>query len=183
MSATAPTAYALQKVVSAAMQTLEMLRTEHGQVIDTPDEVIAALSEEGVDVATILRRLARATLDAKANAAAAEARMEDLQARRDRFKRWEATYRGVILDVMEAILPRDKDGKMKFADPEFSLSVSAGQPRVIITDEATVPEAYVTVTETKAVNKTQIKYALQLGEDVPGASLSNGGSVLTVRSK
>lgn len=176
MSTTAPTAYALQRVVGDAMRTLETLRSEHGQILDTDDELLAALAEESVPVAHILTLLVRSSLDDKAMGAALDQRVADMRQRRERFARAEQTKRAVIQAVLEAV------GLKSVKEPEFTLSLSAGQAKVIITDEAAIPMDLWKVVTTSTPDKALIKAALAVGE-VPGASMSNGGSVLTVRSK
>jgi hypothetical protein len=65
--------------------------------------------------------------------------------------------------------------------PEATLSIRAGQPRVIITDEAALPPDCVRVRTEP--DKVAIKDRLMRGEPVPGATLSNSESVLSVRTK
>jgi hypothetical protein len=185
MSTTAPTAYALQGVVSAAMQTLEMLRTEHGQVIADDAELLASLAEENVPVAHILTLLVRSSQDDKAIGAALDARIADMRQRRERFKRGEEAKRSLIAQVMDAV------GLKSVKEPEFTLSLSAGKPKVIITDEAALPDDMVKIETVRTPDKAAILKALlgtgqpdvEFAEVIPGAVLSNGGSVLTVRSK
>lgn len=173
---TAPSAYVLQRVISEAQQALVSLRDDHGVILDGPQDVLDALADEGIDAAGLLRRLGQAALDAKAYAAAAEDRISDLEARRDRFKRQEAKYRELLLMAMMAL------GMNRFPSAEFNLSVSSGRPRVVITDEAALPDDLVTVKVIRTPDKTAIKSALEIGE-VPGAILSNAVPVLTVRAK
>lgn len=177
MSTTAPTAYALERVVGDAMRTLETLRTEHGLVLDSEEDVLTALAEEGVDVGTIIKALTRAALDSKAMGAAADLRIADLKQRRERFARHEQTYRATVQQVLEALALK------KFAAEDFSLSLSAGQSKVVIVDEAALPEMMMKVTITRAPDKAMIKGALDAGIEVAGASMSNGAAVLTVRSR
>lgn len=177
MSTTAPTAYGLQKVVSAAMQTLETLRTEHGQVIENDDELLAALAEENVDIPRVLTLLFRGAAEAASLVEAAKARIADQRQRMERFARDQQSKRDLAQQVMEAV------GLKSFKCAEASVSLGVGPTKVIITNEAVLPDHLVTVTVTRAPNKTEIKYALQLGENVPGAELSNGSTVLKILSK
>jgi len=172
-----PSAFALERIVSAAMQTLESLRTTDGQVIETPDEVLTALAEEGIPVERVLKLLIGAVLDSKALGVAADARIADLRQRRERFARHEQTYRTLIQNVMDAL------GLKKFASEEATLSLGVGQPKVQIVDETALPDHLVTVVTTRVPNKTAIGVLLKEGHDVDGAWLSNGGSVLTIRSR
>jgi hypothetical protein len=185
----APSAWQVQRVVSLARETVETLRTEHGQVFDDADSLLAALVEEGVGVDDIIRRLIGSALNDKANAAGAKQRIADLQARKERFERHEEAKRGTVLAIMEAL------GLPKFVDPEFSLSVSTGKSKVIITSEAALSDDLVTVTTIRTPDKAKIKDAieewtaimaeLEDGDEGPaevaGAILSNAPPVLTVR--
>lgn len=65
------------------------------------------------------------------------------------------------------------------AAPSGTVSIGAKAPSVEIVDEALIPEKYMRIS--KAPSKTLIGNALKAGEDVPGATLSNGGETLIVR--
>lgn len=52
--------------------------------------------------------------------------------------------------------------------------------RVVIDDEAMLPEQFVTVTERRSPSKSAIRDAIRLGEEVPGAHIDDAVS-LTVR--
>jgi hypothetical protein len=159
------------------MQTIEALRTEHGLILETDADILEALTGEGVDAATVLRRWVRSALDDKASAAAAKQRMVDLHARVERFDRHYEAKRATVIAIMEAL-------ELKaFRDPEFTLSLSAGKPKVIVTHPDHLPPEFIEVVTSLKPMNAEIKDALLRGEDVVGATLSNGGSVLTIRSK
>jgi hypothetical protein len=187
-----PSAWTLQKVVSDAMRTLETLRTEHGVILDSGDDVLAALAEENVPVERLLRLLVARFLDDKSNGIAADLRIADLRQRRERFKRAEETMRAIAQQVMEAV------GLKSAPLVEATLSLSAGNPKVIITDADKLPDNLVKIETIRTPDKAAIKTALDdrralidaaraQGEEPPpeleGAELSNGGSVLTVRTR
>jgi len=169
--------YTLQNIVSLAQATLETLRTEHGQVIETDTDIAGALAAEGVDVTAILERLVQASLDARANAAAADERIGDLTQRRDRFRRHEALCRATVLQVMQALELHT------YRSAEFGLSLRPGTPRLVIIDPDALPAEYVQIKTVTAPDTTMIRAALQAGGTVTGATLSNGSPVLQVRSK
>lgn len=178
MSVTAPSSYVLQQVVALAQQAIVAMEHDDGLVFDSEGTgLIEALADEGVDVATIIRRLVRASLQARADIVAAEHRIADLRARRDRFRKREEHYRVTVGAVMEAL------SVSKFIDPEFSLSLSAGRPKVHITDALQIPSDMVEVTVLTTPDKALIKAAFDRGEDVPGAMLSQAPPTLTLRTK
>ena len=177
MSATAPSAWQLQRVIGLAQATVVSLCEDHGLIVETDDDVLVALSDEGVDVASVIRRLVQAALQAKADAAAAKQRIADLQARRDRFVRQEEAFRATVAAVMEAL------NLTSFRDVEFSLSLRPGQSKVQIIDAGLIPAALTEVTVLTTPDKALIRAALANGEDVPGAVMSNGSTILTVNTK
>lgn len=149
------------------------LKTSYPDLVDDEDWSLALSSETELD--EMLTKLVRMIEDSKALIEGTGARMDDLKARQDRFKRRIEAYRSLIFKLMQAAdLPKREL-------PEATLSIRPGTPKVIITDEHIIPPA---LCETKIEpSKTKIKEALEKGEIVPGASLSNGEAVLSVRVK
>jgi len=172
-----PTIQQVQHVVSLALAAVSRLREEHGLVLDTEDEVIDALAEEGIAADAVLRRLVRAILDAKADAQAADARIEDLRARRNRFRHREEVYRATLAASFETL------GWRRFNDAEASVYVTEGRPKVVITDEHAVPRTLMETTVIHTPDKGRILDALQRGETVPGAALANPAPIVTIRSR
>lgn len=179
MSSPAPSAWRLQAVIAQAQATLDMLRTEHGQIIETDAELADAFADEGLGVDDVLRRLAQAALLARANAAAADGMIDDLTARRDRYRAHEDAYRTTLLQAMEAL------GLRYWSCVQATLSLAAGRPKVIISDDAAdrLPDALVAIRIVRTPDKAAIRAALEAGDTVEGASLSNATPVLQVRSK
>ena len=86
-----------------------------------------------------------------------DARMKTLQKRLDYLT-------GLSLDGMEAL------GVKKNEEPDIRISTrkSVG---AVIEDEEAIPSKFVTIVQTQKINKTEIKKAIQAGQDVPGAYL------------
>jgi hypothetical protein len=172
-----PNTYAIQRLVALARETLASLRDEHGQVIDSDAELLAALADEGVGIDTVLSHLGRAALDAAADVAAADARINALSARYDRHARRESALRAALLQAMGAV------GLKSYKDAEFTAAVRYGQARVQITDPDALPAGLVTETVTRKPHRVAIRDALEAGKTIPGATLDNGPPVLTIRNK
>ena len=145
------------------------------QADGTLDEDGAALFAECPDAETMLLRVLRAMDEAASNADAVNARITDLDVRWKRFKRQRDEMRGVAFAIMEAL------NLTKFRSPEFTVSVQAGRPGVVVTDAAALPTEYVRV-ETSP-DLTKLKSALSRGEIIPGAELTNGSPAIVVRTK
>jgi hypothetical protein len=70
-------------------------------------------------------------------------------------------------------------GLKSVALAEAKVSVVNSPEKVIITDESAIPDAYMKIT--KEPNKTAIKNAIKSGTNIPGATMSNGGTSIQVR--
>lgn len=145
----------------------------------TPDTdeaaLLAAIEQDVPDAAYIVTLLVRAVGEAEADVDAIGERLVALATRRDRAKRRVETMRGLLLTVMEAA------GTQKWKHPEFTVSVSAGRPGLIITDEAALPdECFRTVRE---LDKSKTKQLLSEGIPIAGAEMANGMPQLTIRVK
>lgn len=114
------------------------------------------------DIAQALAGLVPVVLDAEASAAALT----------EHAKRLRAT----LAEVM------DSAGATTIRSGQHVASVSAGRPGVVVTDPAAIP-ATLMRTPAPVPDKAAILAALKAGGEVPGAALSNGGPVLSIRSK
>jgi hypothetical protein len=72
-------------------------------------------------------------------------------------------------------------GAPSIAGPHHTVSLSRGAAAVIVTDEAAIPNTYLT-TKT-APDKAAIRSAISHGIEVPGAVLANGAPVLSIRKR
>lgn len=131
------------------------------------------MTEGATDAVDVLRRVVRQCRDAETMAAAIKQQEADLKARRDRF-----TARAEALkEAAERIMNAADLAKIEL--PEATVSFRATPRAVIIADEAAIPDAMWRVK--REPDKPAIREALQQGEPVPGAYLSNGGRTLAIR--
>ena len=65
--------------------------------------------------------------------------------------------------------------------PEATLSVRKVSPKPVVTDPEAVPDAFCKIT--KKPDMAAIKAAVEQGASLPGVSLDNGGSSITIRRK
>jgi hypothetical protein len=75
----------------------------------------------------------------------------------------------------------DWAGVRKIELLQATLSIRAGVPRVIVTDEAALPDQYVRIK--READRPIIKEHIQQGISVPGAEISNSEPVLSIRVK
>jgi hypothetical protein len=101
-----------------------------------------------------------------------------IDALQERYSRF-----GRRIDVLRAFAKQVMDtADIKKAElPEATLSIRNGPPRVIITNEHELPDHYVRIK--REPDKTKIKAAIQGGDHVPGAALSNSETTLAILTR
>jgi hypothetical protein len=155
---------------------IELLRVTHPGIWDAGDETLLIDMLTGE---TGLREFLDTGLDAKLKSdeliEGIGVRMANAKARRDRFEQRSDAVRSLMFKLMTHA------GLRRVVLPEATLSISAGQSKVIITDESSLPPDCVRVHTSP--NITEIKKRLARGEHVPGAEISNAEPFLTVRTK
>lgn len=170
----APSAWTITAAVAAAQSALHRLEAA-GDIEADEAAALAVLEQEAPAIDDVLARLLRVLDEAKASAEAAEARIDALTLRRDRYRRQAEEYRRTVFAMLDALCLR------KWKNAEFSVSITDGRAGVVITDEAALPDSFVRITKTP--DKTAIGCALREGHEVPGATMANGMPTLTVRTK
>lgn len=137
------------------------------------EELFKDTLEGNTNFIEVMDRLLSEMKDNETLAEATSTRIGKLRERQTRLVHRAQFYRALIQRLME------RTGMKTVALPEAKISVVNSPDKVIITDEAAIPEKLFRVT--KEPNKAAIKAAIKNGEDVPGASLSNGGTTIQVR--
>jgi len=130
--------------------------------------------EGETDAIELLDGLCAQEREADAQIAGIEKRMDALKSRRDRLRLRKEALRKLMQRIMSAA------GLRKVQLPEATLFVRAAPRSVIVTDEGAIPKEYLKVTTT--VDKAALLDALKAGTRVPGAMLSNGGEMVSVRT-
>ena len=155
---------------------IELLRLRYPKIWDEDDEVLLADMLEGeTSIKEFLAFTVARMCEAEAFAVGINALINDLKERRDRFNdRYEA-MRTLAFKIMTAADVR----KLELA--QATLSIRAGQPKVIITDEAALPEHCIRVK--READKVMIKELISQGVPISGAELSNAEPTLAVRVK
>ena len=180
-SVRAPSAYTIERVVSAVQQAMDKLQLEHTEgdaFTDDTDAQFITLDAATLDVHQVMLRLLLAATEAKANAEAVNARMDALSARKARFVRQSDAWREAALQIILALPELFPKGVFK--DALVSASVRAGKPGTIITDEAALPDMYVRTK--REPDKTAIRDDMLQGVVIPGAELRNPQPFITIRS-
>lgn len=184
----APSAFALEQAMSALQAARQRLLEEDPDL--AADETLMAdilgSDPNTVDAMDVLHRVLRASVHAKSMAAAAEARAAEIELRRDRYRRRAESLVTAAFNAMAALDLR------KVELPDLTASLRAGAQSVVILDEDALPDEYVRVATTRTPDKKAIRDALMRrsesadpdqGNDIPGATLSNGLPSLMIKVK
>jgi hypothetical protein len=70
----------------------------------------------------------------------------------------------------------------KLVEPDFTVSVRALRPPLVVVDEDQVPEAF-WKPQTPKLDRQGLAAVLSAGQEVPGAVLGNAAMTISVRTK
>jgi hypothetical protein len=96
----------------------------------------------------------------------------------DRLARYEARADKRRALVREEMIEARID---RLAQPDFTASLRRSSPAVVIVDEKAIPQTFVEMRP--HIRKRELLDALKDGAEIPGATLSNPGMNLSVRTK
>jgi hypothetical protein len=100
--------------------------------------------------------------------------IDGIAARKDRLKNRIETRRALIASALTI-------AELKFIEtPTGRATLSQVKPKAIILEEADIPTKFWKAGK-PTLDKVAVKDALNTGEDVPGATLSNGSTSVTIR--
>jgi hypothetical protein len=153
---------------------IDALRVAYPQIENEEDQWLLTLESE-TDVVELLTVAVDRLQDARALINGIGQRISELKVRQDRFDQRCEAMRSLAFKVMTWAEVK----KLELA--EATLSIRAGQPKVIITDEAALPIDCVRIK--REPDKAAIKEHFARGDSVPGAELSNAEPTLAVRIK
>ena len=98
-----------------------------------------------------------------------------LQERKKHIKAKQSGMRGYILESMQ------NTGITKISCPFFTISIAKTPAKLIIDDEESVPDEYISIKTVVAPDKKAITAALRAGDDVPGCHLSEQGESIRIK--
>ncbi len=150
---------------------IERLRITHPDIMDD-DELFQLALESETDITEFLGRVVKRMIEADTMVKAQTIELKELHDRRDRYEARHDAMRSLAFNVMQ-------DAALKKIElPTRTLSIRMGTPKVIITDEAALPDNLVRIK--REPYKVAIKLAIENGITVPGATLSNAEPTLMV---
>jgi hypothetical protein len=152
----------------------EHLLAEYREAID--DETLRDTLEGISSLPEALSAVVRSYLDDLMTAAALGMRIGDMQGRLSRIEARVEKKRATITQVME------KADIKKLEQPDFTASLRAIPPGLVVGDESLIPADYWKPQPAK-LDKRRLLVALNAGTSILGAGLGNGGTTLSVRTK
>ena len=159
------------------LQQVEHLKLLFPDIWDDGDEkLLADCVQAETDVFEFLAVVVDRMRDSASMAGGIAGRIAELELRLQRFERREKAMRTLCFHIMQ----RTELKKAELA--EVTLSIRNGTPKVIITNEADVPDIYCRIK--KEPDKTKIKELLTTNSSpVSWATMSNGEPALSVRTR
>lgn len=154
------------------IKQINILLAEYPQLAED-EELLKDTLEGNTRFNEIMERFLGEMRENETIAEAVSQRIGKLRERQTRLTHRAQFYRTLIHRLMEFA------GIRSVSLTEAKISVVNSPDKVIITDEAAIPDAFMRVT--KEPNKAAIKSALKSGSIISGASLSNGGTTISVR--
>ena len=139
------------------------------------DDTASIVLEGETDFYEVLGRLVESIAFNEGVAAAIAARVTELRLRQDRYETRADRLRGLVLELMT------EAGQTKAVLPTATLSVRAGTAKVVIIDEAGIPDEFWKIART--LDKAALSVALKAGSSIDGAALGNGTPSLSIRTK
>ena len=137
------------------------------------DEFWLDVLEGQTDFNDIIAALAKDIKMAKAQVSGLKELTKELRERQARFEAKEEFNRSLILKLMEMA------GVKKLTLPVATVNITNVSPSVMILDESAIPDAFMRIK--KEPNKTAIKAALETGQAISGAVMSNGSTTVSIR--
>ncbi len=151
----------------------ERLQAEYPAI---DDETLRDTLEGISSLPEALGAITRSYLDDLTLASALGLRIEDMQARLKRIEQRADRKRGLLCYIME------RADIKKLEQPDFTASLRAVPPGLVVADETLIPSDYWKPQPPK-LDKRGLLAALNARQTVAGAHLGNGGTTLSVRTK
>jgi hypothetical protein len=162
--------------IRSELEAVQALKASFESLSQNDPELLADTIEGETSLFEIFDKMIWANGHDTAYIKACELAIQDMQDRKDRFAKRIESRRSLIEQAMMICeLP-------KVERPLATLSMQNRAAQVLIVDESEVPSRFWKAADPK-LDKKAIGDALKLGDDVPGACLSNKAPSLTIRTK
>lgn len=141
---------------------------------DMDEQTLSDTIEGQTNITEALAMVIRSAEEDRVMAAALKIRITEMQERADRLDIRIDKKREIVSSAM------DRCGIKRITQSDFTATLSAGSPKVVITDETQLPK-HVFVPQPPRLDKKAVAGLLKEGASVPGTTLSNAQPHLTIR--
>lgn len=162
--------------VAREIEAARVLREQIADLAQGDEDFIRDTLEGETDLDGLVRRLIAGIGEDEAMAAGIDAYAKELDTRKDRLTKRAKLKRTLICSAMEIA------GRPSMETDVGTVTLKAVAPTATITEEADIPAEFFKPQPPK-LDKTALTAALREGREVPGATLSNGGSTIQIRRK
>jgi hypothetical protein len=142
---------------------------------DIDEQTLADTTEGLTDLHELLAAIVRGSLNDDRQVGLLKSHIFDLQRRIETYQRREEHRRDIVRKAME------DTGIKKISAPDFTVSLRPGAPHVVVIDEKLIPATF--WEQVPRLRKRELGNALKDGTPVEGATLSNPGMTLSVRTR
>jgi hypothetical protein len=143
---------------------------------EADDETVRDTLEGITDLHEIIAAIIRSALIDEALHVGLRARLEDMKQRLSRLEERGAKKRQLALEAMSEV------GLRKLEQSDFTASIRAGSPSLVIVTEEAIPNSY-WVPQPPKLDRQSLLAELKRGGEIPGTQLSNPRPTLSVRTK
>ena len=153
----------------------EQLMTHYPELVEDEQMLLDTLEGE-TDIHEILARTVRSIVEDQCLKEALDIRVTQMRDRRERLDRRIHGKRQIVANIMAEV------GLKKLLQDDFTVSQSFTRPSVVVMEQDKLPAKFLRVKTITEPDKTAIKLAIESGQSVPGATLSNPQPMLTIRT-
>ena len=143
---------------------------------DADEDTIRDTLEGITTLNELIAETIRSALVDEALQAGLRKRLSDMKERLARLELREEKKRQAVLEAMSNM------GLTKLEEPDFTLSLRAGTPSLVVVADKEIPDNY-WIPQPKKLDRQSLLSALKRGARVEGVELSNSKPVLNVRTK
>ena len=166
----------MSQLILSALTYQEIQRRLREEDPELDETTLADTAEGLTDLHEILGAIIRSALIDEALVWGLKSRVREMQDRLSRLEERAMIRRQIARDVMLECEIK------KLTDPEFTISIRAGTPALVVTNEVAIPAQFWEPREPR-LNRQGLIAELKRGAIISGAELSNPEPVLSVRSK
>jgi len=167
----------LSSALSTEIYRYQLVRDRLLEAWPTLDAETLTDTLEGItDLHEMIAAVIRSALVDESLQSGLRYRLEDMRVRMKRLEERGLKKRQLAQEAMTEV------GLTKLEQPDFTASVRAGSPSLVVTAEDLIPEAY-WVPQALKLNRQALLSDLKQDLSVAGAQLSNAQPVLMVRTK